>query len=319
VLIAARAAQGLGGAILALLGVSGLALTESAGQNAGRQLDIAGAVALTLGTAALVCAIIGTDAHPWTAAQTIGPLTAAAILLAGFIVNEARYAHPDRAAQHLPQAITVSRRRHLGRSRRSRLRHVLLSLAVPAGGARLLAAARGPGVPADRRWDLGNSSCRRPFRAASRGPVTADPRPAAALWCCRLAQPTRPGVQLLSRPACAAAPSRRRDRADLRAADAVGNRRSRPIDLASGLLNTSRQKGGAIGLAVLATVATSVSLHQLAEGHAQASALTHGYSLAFLIIAAISVASALAACLLRGEAVPDADSEAEPVAFEYRP
>jgi hypothetical protein len=70
---------------------------------------------------------------------------------------------------------------------------------------------------------------------------------------------------------------------------------------------------------VLATVATSVSLHQLAEGHAQASALTHGYSLAFLIIAAISVASALAACLLRGEAVPDADSEAEPVAFEYRP
>jgi predicted MFS family arabinose efflux permease len=41
-----------------------------------------------------------------------------------------------------------------------------------------------------------------------------------------------------------------------------------------------------------------------------------GYSLAFLIIAAISAAGALTACLLRGEAVPDADSEAEPVAFE---
>lgn len=88
--------------------------------------------------------------------------------------------------------------------------------------------------------------------------------------------------------------------------------------LASGLLNTSRQMGGAIGLAVLATVAASSSRHELGQGRALADALTHGYSLAFLIIGAVFVAGAVAASLLEHDqsaSVPGPVKEA-PVASE---
>ena len=66
--------------------------------------------------------------------------------------------------------------------------------------------------------------------------------------------------------------------------------------LASGLLNVSRQIGGAIGLAILVTVATTVSSHsQLAN---PAAATVHGYRPALLICAAISLISALVGLLL---------------------
>jgi EmrB/QacA subfamily drug resistance transporter len=68
--------------------------------------------------------------------------------------------------------------------------------------------------------------------------------------------------------------------------------------LASGLVNTTVQVGGALGLAVLATLSATRSDSLVESGHSTAAALTGGYHLAFLIgfvlvVAAIVVAFAV--------------------------
>jgi predicted MFS family arabinose efflux permease len=68
--------------------------------------------------------------------------------------------------------------------------------------------------------------------------------------------------------------------------------------LASGLVNAAGQIGGALGLAVLATVSASRTSTLIAHGHPLTAALTDGYRLAFwiafgLVITAIAVAATM--------------------------
>ena len=71
--------------------------------------------------------------------------------------------------------------------------------------------------------------------------------------------------------------------------------------LASGLLNTSQQIGGAIGVAVVTTIFTTRAKDLLATGHTPPQAFTSGYADAFWALFALAIAGAVAAfVLLRG-------------------
>jgi EmrB/QacA subfamily drug resistance transporter len=86
--------------------------------------------------------------------------------------------------------------------------------------------------------------------------------------------------------------------------------------LASGLVNTTTQVGGAIGLAVLATLATERTDGLRAGGDSTASALNSGYHLAYLIGAALVVVAIVAAI---GVLRPAADGGTQEEHAEARP
>jgi hypothetical protein len=79
--------------------------------------------------------------------------------------------------------------------------------------------------------------------------------------------------------------------------------------LASGVVNTAFMMGGAVGLAVLASVAASRTHTLTLSGHGEAAALSGGYHIAFLLGAIFAAAAAIiGATLLReGAAVPAHD------------
>jgi hypothetical protein len=82
--------------------------------------------------------------------------------------------------------------------------------------------------------------------------------------------------------------------------------------LASGLVNTSMQVGGAVGLAVLATLATERTAGELADGGSTASALTSGYHVAYLVGAGLVVVAVVVALGTLRSPAPEAHPEPEP-------
>jgi fucose permease len=86
--------------------------------------------------------------------------------------------------------------------------------------------------------------------------------------------------------------------------------------LASGIVNTAFMMGGALGLAVLASLAASRTDTLLAEGEEQLVALTGGYHVAFLVAAAFAALAAVGSVLLRPAAAPAHEPEPATAASE---
>jgi len=287
---------------IGLLAGAAWALTESrAGEAAGR-LDVPGAVTVTAGIALIVYGIVGTGAHPWGSARTMSTLAAGLAMLGAFVLIEARL------ARHPLVPLEVFRRRSLAAANavslaigasifslffflslylqqingytplRAGLAFLPVGLAILA--AALLAARLLARIGARRQLVTGL------LLAAAGLAWMTQLTPGEGYW---------PGVFL---PGLLAGAGFGLSFAPMTIGGTTGIP-PQQAGLASGLLNTSRQVGGAIGLAVAATVAAAVHAHSTTS-HAVVAALTTGYDRAFGISAAVLVAGALAALLLPG-------------------
>ena len=85
--------------------------------------------------------------------------------------------------------------------------------------------------------------------------------------------------------------------------------------IASGLINTNQQIGGAIGVAAATTIATTFTTHYV-NAHAgttafSGAALTHGFEIAFYVLAAVAGLGALLAALMLESKPAQAEPELE--------
>ena len=90
--------------------------------------------------------------------------------------------------------------------------------------------------------------------------------------------------------------------------------------VASGLINTSRQIGGSVGLAAVTTIAATAT-GNYAQSHAvpaaSGAALTHGFEVAFYVLIGLALAgAAVAAVFIESKPKPDAAPTAMPLEAE---
>jgi EmrB/QacA subfamily drug resistance transporter len=278
-------------------------LVESRANEEGRAFDIPGGVAVTAGLSLLVYAIVDTVNDGWGSTATLLRLAAAAVLLGAFLIIEACGRHPL-----MPFSIFRLRTLRganivgllIGMSLFSMfffislyLQDVLhyspiktgisyLPLAVgiilSAGVASLLMTRFGFKIP----LIAGLISIAGGLVWFSQVPAVGGAFAADVLGPSLLAA-VGLGFAFVAVTTAAVA------RTDPREAG-----------LASGLINTSQQVGGALGLAILATVAnsrTQALLHSGAAVHASV-ALTKGFDRAFLVGAGFALLGAVLAALL---------------------
>jgi EmrB/QacA subfamily drug resistance transporter len=92
---------------------------------------------------------------------------------------------------------------------------------------------------------------------------------------------------------------------------AMSDVRPEQAGIASGMVNTSFMLGGALGLAILASIASATTTSSVASGASQVVALTDGYHAAFAVGAAFAMAAAVIAFIALRIAAPSVSAECD--------
>jgi EmrB/QacA subfamily drug resistance transporter len=286
------------GAIAAVLAPRLLPESRNAGE---RHFDLAGAAAITVGLSLLVYTMVNANKAGWGSAQTLGLGAVALALIAGFYLIERRQKDPL-----VPFPGTFRMRTITGINVSAVLiaaalfsmfffvslymQDVLGFSALKAGLAYLplaggIVLTAGASAPLVTRFGF------KPVLMTGLT-ITAG----GLLWFSRVhAGGSYVGDVLF--PSLLAATGLGLAFVSMTVA-AVSGVKPHEAGLASGLFNTSQQIGGALGLAILATIANTRTDHAVAAGKAAAVALTEGFQSAFLVAAAIAMAGAILATVL---------------------
>ena len=289
------------------IGIAAIALAERVLQpDRGPRLtggaDALGAVLVTAGLMLSVYTIVGTSRYYWNSARTVGLGALAAALLAAFVLRQAKAASPllplrvfcsrNVSGANLIQILMISAMFGFQILIALYMQNVLGYGAASTGLAMLPAAVMIAAV------SLGFSA-RLSARFGERKVLLTG----LALLIAALALLTRlpvhaeyavhllPSMLLIGGAGLA-----------LSANTTLGMSGASPSDagVASGLFNTTQQIGGALGVAVLSTLATTRTSALRASGHSAVSALTDGFHLAFAIATGLLAAAfILAITILR--------------------
>lgn len=278
-------------------------LPAARGAAGGGKLDVAGALAVTASLMLAVYAVVNGNEAGWTSAQSLGLLGAAALLMALFLAIEARVAEPlmPLALFRLRNVATANVVGVLWAAGMFAWFFVsaLYMQLVLGYDAMQVGLAFLPANLIMAAFSLGLSA-RLVMRFGIRGPLAAGLLMAAlglALFARapvdgHFAADVLPGMLLLGLGAGIAF-----NPLLLAAMSEVEPSQS---GLASGVVNTAFMMGGALGLAVLASLAAARSAALATAGAAPVAALAGGYRATFLAGAVIAaVAAALAAALVR--------------------
>ena len=232
-------------------------LRESRIEQGRRAFDLLGATLVTGGLSLLVYALVQTVDHSWTAPRTIAMFVGSAVLLAGFIATERRARRTAHAAAPLPQPLAGGRQRGRAHARRIDLLDVLPAHALHAAGAGLLGAQDRHRLPARLRRDHRVGRCVAGARHEDRRAHGARDRHGPDRRRPGVLQPGLGRRLVPGRPRAGLHPDRRRPGLLVRARHdrRPGRRRPAEAGVASGIINTSQQIGGALGTAILSTVA----------------------------------------------------------------
>jgi EmrB/QacA subfamily drug resistance transporter len=276
-----------------------LLVTDRIGERDTSRVDLGGALTLTGGLVALVYGIVAAGYLGWGAIGSIGPIVLGVVLLAAFLVIETRITAPLVPLR----ALTPQLRRANGVVLlfsaalfpmwyvSSLYLQQVLALSPLEAGLTFLPMALTIFVAARQAGRLVTLFGARSVLTGGLAMMTVGllllariGTSGSAGWYVIL-----PGVLVALGIALSIVPS---------TIAATQGARPEQAGLASGLVNTSRQVGGALGIALLISLASQRTSHLIGDDRAVSTALTEGFRLAYLIGAGLCVVAALAARFL---------------------